>query len=135
MREFNVTGICVPHMHYMVNISEKIEKIFKLVEGTKYFTINRGRQYGKTTTIGRLKKRLPADYICASISFQGSSEKMFSDEEDFCRGLLYLKSKNMDCGYLLTFDFRKKRDPASHEAKWVNFDGKRIFDVMVRVGE
>ena len=47
----------------------------------------------------------------------------------------YLKSKNMDCGYLLTFDFRKKRDPASHEAKWVDFDGKRIFDVVVRVGE
>ena len=88
MREFNVTGICVPHMHYMVDISEKIEKIFKLVEGTKYFTINRGRQYGKTTTIGRLRKRMPADYICASISFQDSTGKMFADEESFCQSLL-----------------------------------------------
>ena len=58
MREFNVTGICVPNMHYMVDISEKVEKIFNLVEGGKYFTINRGRQYGKTTTIGMLEKRL-----------------------------------------------------------------------------
>ena len=33
MRKFNVTGICVPDMHYMVDISEKTEKIFKLVEG------------------------------------------------------------------------------------------------------
>jgi len=42
----------------MVNISEKIEQIFKLVEGKKYFTINRGRQFGKTTTIGMLEKRI-----------------------------------------------------------------------------
>ena len=88
MREFNVTGICVPDMHYMVDISEKIEHIFKLVEEKSYFTINRGRQYGKTTTIGRLKKRLPGDYICASISFQYSDDKMFADEEGFSQGLL-----------------------------------------------
>ena len=80
MREFNVTGLCVPKRHYMVDISEKIEKIFKLVEGKKYFTINRGRQYGKTTTIGMLRKRLPDDYICASLSFQFSSQKMYADE-------------------------------------------------------
>ena len=88
MREFNVAGICVPHMHYMVDISEKIEKIFKLVEGTKYFTINRGRQYGKTTTIGMLEKRLSDDYICASISFQYSEDEMFANEKGFCQGLL-----------------------------------------------
>jgi len=88
MRRFNVTGICVPHMHYMVDISQKIEEIFDMVEYGYYFTINRGRQYGKTTTIGKLRKRLPADYICASISFQGSTDKMFSDEEGFCKGLL-----------------------------------------------
>ena len=51
MREFNVTGLCVPDKHYMVDISEKIDLIYKLVESKKYFTINRGRQYGKTTTI------------------------------------------------------------------------------------
>ena len=88
MREFNVTGLCVPEMHYMVNISEKIEQIFKLVEGRKYFTINRGRQYGKTTTILRLKKRLPEDYFCASISFQYSTDEMFAHEAGFCKELL-----------------------------------------------
>ena len=88
MREFNVTGICVPNRHYMVNTSEKIEQIFKLVEEEKYFTINRGRQYGKTTTIGMLEKRLPEDYICASISFQYSDDKMFADEDGFSQGLL-----------------------------------------------
>jgi len=90
MREFNVTGICVPNMHYMVDISEKVEKIFKMVEGAKYFTINRGRQYGKTTTIGRLEKRLDDEgsYTCISISFQYSTEKMFAGEEGFCQGFL-----------------------------------------------
>jgi len=82
MRKFNVTGICVPEMHYMVDISEKIEKIFKLVEEKSYFTINRGRQYGKTTTLGILEKRMQREgYICASISFQYSDNKMFTDEE------------------------------------------------------
>ena len=88
MREFNVTGLCVPDMHYMVDISEKVEQIFKLIEGKKYFTINRGRQYGKTTTVSRLEKRLPDDYICISISFQYSSDEMFAHEGGFCQGLL-----------------------------------------------
>ena len=88
MREFNVTGICVPEMHYMVDISEKIEEIFMLVEGRKYFTINRGRQFGKTTTLGMLEKRLPDDYVCASISFQFSDEEMYASAEGFCQELL-----------------------------------------------
>jgi len=88
MKEFNVTGNCIPSMHYMVDTSEKIEKIFQLVEGKKYFTINRGRQFGKTTTLGLLEKRLPKDYICASISFQDTDEEMFTNAEGFCQGLL-----------------------------------------------
>ncbi|MCL2072842.1 MAG: ATP-binding protein [Marinilabiliaceae bacterium] len=88
MRKFNVAGNCIPNMHYMVDISEKIDQIFLLVEDCSYFTINRGRQYGKTTTIGMLEKRLPDDYICASISFQYSEDEMFADEKGFCKGLL-----------------------------------------------
>ena len=90
IRKFNTTGICVPNMHYMVDISEKVEKIFQLVDEGYYFTINRGRQYGKTTTIGRLRKRLADEgsFICASISFQFASDKMFANEEGFCQVLL-----------------------------------------------
>jgi hypothetical protein len=47
----------------------------------------------------------------------------------------YLKSKNADCGYLLTFDFRKNADPEKAAGKWVRCAGKRIYDVVVRVGE
>jgi len=48
----------------------------------------------------------------------------------------YLKSKDLDEGYLLTFDFRSTG--VSHtptENKWIEYDGKRIFDVVLRVGK
>jgi len=96
MRKFNVTGLCVPEMHYMVDISEKIEQIYKLVEDRNYFTINRGRQYGKTTTIWRLIKRLPEDYYCISISFQYSTEKMYANEEGFCQEFLDIIFQRID---------------------------------------
>ncbi|MDR2649483.1 MAG: GxxExxY protein [Clostridiales bacterium] len=42
----------------------------------------------------------------------------------------YLKGKGLTAGYLLTFDFRKdkNREPRAHWAEW---DGVRIFDVML----
>jgi len=42
----------------------------------------------------------------------------------------YLKSKHMDTGYLLTFDFRKGGNKV-RKAEWIEVNGKRIFDVMV----
>ena len=53
---FNTTGLCIPEMHYMVNIDKKIEKIMKLINRDNYFTINRPRQFGKTTTLNELEK-------------------------------------------------------------------------------
>ena len=53
---FNTTGICIPEMHYMVNIDKKLKKIEKLIDKGNYFTINKPRQFGKTTTLNLLKK-------------------------------------------------------------------------------
>ena len=55
MNRFNTTAVCIPSKHYMVDISDKVEQIKKLVDDGKYFTINRARQYGKTTTLAALK--------------------------------------------------------------------------------
>ena len=55
MKRFNTTAVCIPSKHYMVDISDKVEQIKKLVDDGKYFTINRARQYGKTTTLAALK--------------------------------------------------------------------------------
>jgi hypothetical protein len=47
----------------------------------------------------------------------------------------YLKAKNLDCGYLLTFDFRKKGDNRFSENRWIEWEGKKIFDVVLQVGK
>jgi hypothetical protein len=46
----------------------------------------------------------------------------------------YLQSKNIDRGYLLTFDFRRRGDDRFSDNQWVTYDGKQLFDVVVRVG-
>ena len=75
MKRFNVTGTCFPDEHYMVDISERLEKIAKMVERGDYFCINAGRQYGKTTTLYQLKQKLDADYCVFSISFESLSDE------------------------------------------------------------
>jgi len=90
MRKFNVTGVCVPTKDYMVDISGKLEQIMRLIDDGCYFTINRARQYGKTTTLSRIQNTLAPDYLCARISFQGVSGKSFETEERFCKMFLDL---------------------------------------------
>ena len=51
MKRFNTAGTCRPNEHYMVDITERVEIIRKMVAKGEYFCINRGRQYGKTTTL------------------------------------------------------------------------------------
>ena len=85
MRKFNVTGLCTPEEDYMVDISGKIEQIRQLVDDRCYFTINRARQYGKTTTLNELKKRLNGEYICIKISFERFGDKNFDSSEAFCK--------------------------------------------------
>lgn len=83
-KRFNVTGLCVPEMHYMVDITVKIKKIEEMVELGYYFTINRPRQYGKTTTLNVLAQKLRNKYIVIKTSFEGVSDIMFESEEQFC---------------------------------------------------
>ena len=69
-KRFCVTGTCIPEKNYMVDISERLERIVKdYIEPGKYFTINRARQYGKTTTLYLLERRLQKDYLVLSLSF------------------------------------------------------------------
>lgn len=42
----------------MVDITNKINEIEKMVDNEFYFTMNRPRQYGKTTTLSLLKRLL-----------------------------------------------------------------------------
>ena len=95
MKRFNVTGTCIDTEHYMADISAKLDEIEKLVDNRRYFTINRARQYGKTTTLYYLEKRLVerGDYIVARISFENIDVDVFESAETFCRMFLNKISK------------------------------------------
>lgn len=83
-RYFNTEGWCSPDRHYMVRLEERLERIKRLyVDRGKYFIINRGRQYGKTTTLKALTKYLADDYTVISMDFQRISSACFADEQMF----------------------------------------------------
>ena len=99
MKEFNTTGVCIPSKHYMVDLSERVRKIKKMVDAGKYFTINRARQYGKTTTIDALEKELAPEYLVLSLDFQGISNAGFKSEEAFVKAfsrMLVRKARAVD---------------------------------------
>ena len=81
MREFNTTGICYPYKHYMVNIDSRIEEIERAVAKGEYITINRGRQYGKTTTLYHLAEKLQENYVVFSLSFERMGEAEFGTDD------------------------------------------------------
>ena len=90
MKEFNTTAVCIPSKHYMVDISERVAEIKKLVDAGKYFTINRARQYGKTTTLVALKNFIVSEYEVAALDFQGLGSASYESEESFCSGFVKL---------------------------------------------
>ncbi len=97
-KEFNDVGLCVPHRHYMVDISGKINAIMQMVEKGKYFTINRPRQFGKTTTLSVLTKRLNQrdDYVALEISFELLDPDTSQQQERFVYEFLMMLLMQLD---------------------------------------
>ena len=54
-----------------------------MVDAGEYFTINRARQYGKTTLLAALAEYLKSDYKVISLDFQTISYGDFENEEKF----------------------------------------------------
>ena len=83
-KRFNITGLCVPDKHYMVDTSAKIETIIReYIEPGEYFVINRARQYGKTTTLSRLDNALSDRYYIIRASFAGYGDCVFQSPSLF----------------------------------------------------
>ncbi len=105
-RKFNITGACIPERHYMVRLDNRLEKIKEdFVDYGSYFVINRGRQYGKTTTLRALEEYLKADYIVLSLDFQQIGTEDFASEQMFVRAfaevlLIAFRFNKMDSGKL-----------------------------------
>lgn len=79
MRKFNTSGVCIPEQNYMVDVSGKIDTVIAdYIDEGKYFTVNRARQYGKTTMLYLLEQRLKERYLVLRISFEASDEMFVS---------------------------------------------------------
>ena len=97
-RFFNVSADCKPGLHYMVDITSRLQKIKYMVDNGQYFTINQARQYGKTTILRGLNRCLQNDYYTISMDFQKFGADEFSDEHifatSFARTFLRILGKN-----------------------------------------
>ncbi|MCD8022065.1 MAG: ATP-binding protein [Lachnospiraceae bacterium] len=83
IRKFNTEGACSPKRNYMVDMTSRLEAIKKMIEDGAYFTINRGRQYGKTTTLRAIPNYLGVEYKVISLDFQNLSNASYQGEEIF----------------------------------------------------
>jgi len=82
-KRFNITGSCNPQWHYMVDTDKRFMLVEDMIERGEYFTINRARQYGKTTMLMMIWRRLSDRYLVVPLSFEGLGDSAFSSEEAF----------------------------------------------------
>lgn len=101
IRTFNTTGICNPNQHYMVDLAERLAQVHILVDAGNYFTINRARQFGKTTMLNALAEYLNHEYYVVSMDFQMQmSNAKFKNENSFA--LAFAKA------FMISFRINKK---------------------------
>ena len=85
MKTFNVTGSCNPQRHYMVDTESRFKAVEKMIDSGAYFTINRARQYGKTTMLNMIWRKLSYNYLIIDSSFEGVGDSPFESEKSFAR--------------------------------------------------
>ena len=59
---FNTVGCCEPELNYMVDLTGRLTEIKGMVDAGLYFTMNRARQFGKTTILTALAAFLEEEY-------------------------------------------------------------------------
>ena len=89
-KRFNVTGSCIPDRHYMVKTEKRFRAVKELIDYGEYFTINRARQYGKTTMLNMVRRRLSEQYIIIDTSFEGVGDSVFQSEASFVQLMVTL---------------------------------------------
>lgn len=74
----------------MADMSKKVDKIIEMVSNGDYFTINRPRQFGKTTIMYLLEQRLKKDkdYLVLDISFEDIDTPTYEKHEQFISAVL-----------------------------------------------
>ena len=100
-KTFNITGSCNPERHYMVDTEKRFKAIKNLIDSGEYFTINRARQYGKTTLLQMIRRKLSDRYLVIKTSFEGLGDESFQSVpvfiNTFCRLIVdFLQDINAD---------------------------------------
>jgi hypothetical protein len=87
VKSFNTTGACIPDKHYMIDLNSRMLQVKAMIDAGEYFTINRARQYGKTTMLTALKNYLQDEYAILSLDFQALGHAAFETEGTFVQGM------------------------------------------------
>ncbi len=127
-RSFNITGACNPQEHYMVNLDSRLSNIKKMVDSGKYFVINRGRQYGKTTTLKALEQYLSENYIVVRMDFQ------FLDADDFENAKTFVKAFARELYFNKTYHPYMNEEILS-EIKELRKSGSALSDLFICLSE
>lgn len=128
-RKFNVTGSCNPQRHYMVRLDDRLKKIREnYVEYGSYFVINRGRQYGKTTTLAALEDYLKDDYTVLSLDFQQMGTEDFADAPTFAHAFANVLIETLEINGLS--DQEELMEPLT---EIVSRDGNSLKDLFMRL--
>lgn len=98
MKTFTTTGVCTKENNYMVDITDRLVKMKAMVDAGNYFTVTRGRQYGKTTTLTALSKYLKNEYIVLSLDFQNLDDGSFENGSIFTQALSQLMIDEYEFG-------------------------------------
>ena len=81
----------------MVRLDNRLEKIKEnFVDYGSYFVINKGRQYGKTTTRRALEEYLKEYYIILSLDFQQLGIEDFADAATFAKAFAEVVLQTFD---------------------------------------
>lgn len=104
-KTFNITGCCEPELNYMVDLTSRLAQIKNMVDSGMYFTMNRARQFGKTTTLTALADYLKNDYEVISMDFQTMSSLSFESEQAF---VVAFSEEILDLAEKLPDDIKEK---------------------------
>ena len=108
MKVFTTTGVCTKEKNYMVDISDRLVKMKAMIDSGNYFTINRARQYGKTTTLNALYDYIQGEYLVINLSFEGIGNAGFSSEEKFVKSFCRKLKRECRAGLMIPESIEKQ---------------------------
>ena len=80
----------------MVDTASRFEAVERLIDQGSYFTINRARQYGKTTMLQTIRRRLSDKYLIIKTSFEGVGDESFHGQDTFVKTFAKLMLEELE---------------------------------------